>query len=293
MKKGWLLTLIVILTVVVSGCGAKEKGGAAAVESAPAVESESSAVESASAPVESASAPAVVYRFATDASYAPMENMDKDKIVGFDIDFLAAVMKEAGLEYEIKNIGWDNLLESVKQGKEFDGGISAITISDDRKQSYDFTIPYFESANMILVKEGSDIKNALDLKGKKVAVQANTTADTLMTGIFGKGNTDLKKFDSNALALLELSSNGVDAVVADFAVVQEYVKNNPDKKFTGILDRENFASEYYGIAFPKGSELKAKLDPAIRKVLESDTYKEIYKKWIGVEPDMTGVLNAK
>jgi glutamine transport system substrate-binding protein len=285
MKKGWLLALIVILTVVASGCGAKEKGGAAAVESSP-IASDSVAVESESAPV-------VTYRFASDASYAPMESMDKEKIVGFDIDFLAAVMKEAGLEYDIKNIGWDNLLESVKIGKEFDAGISAITISDDRKQSYDFSIPYFESTNMILVNEGSDIKSALDLKGKKVAVQGATTADKLMTGIMGEGNTDLKRFESNALALLELASNGVDAVVADSAVVQEYVKNNPDKKFKGIYDRENFASEYYGIAFPKGSELKAKLDPAVKKVLESDTYKEIYKKWIGYEPDMTGVLNAK
>jgi glutamine transport system substrate-binding protein len=277
MRKGWLITLIAVVILVLSACGAKDKGGSA----------------NGTAPAESTPAAPVVYRFATDASYAPMESMDKDNIVGFDIDFLAAVMKEAGLEYEIKNIGWDNLLESVKQGNEFDGGISAITITDERKQSYDFTIPYFESTNMILVNEGSDIKNALDLKGKKVAVQGSTTADTLMTGIMGQGNTDLRRFESNALALLELASNGVDAVVADSAVVQEYVKNNPDKKFIGIFDRVNFASEYYGIAFPKGSELKAKLDPAVKKVLESDTYKEIYKKWIGVEPDMAGVLNAK
>jgi glutamine transport system substrate-binding protein len=287
MKEGWLLALIVILTVVVTGCGAKEKGGAAAVVS------ESAPVESQSPPDESQATPSVAYRFATDASYAPMESMDKENIVGFDIDFLAAVMKEAGLKYDIKNIGWDNLLESVKLGKEFDAGISAMTINDERKQSYDFSLPYFESTNMILVKEGSDIKTALDLKGKKVAVQGATTADELMKGIFGEGNTNLKRFDNNTLALMELSSNGVDAVVADSAVVQEYVKNNPDKKFVAIYDRVNFASEYYGIAFPKGSELKAKLDPAIKKVLESDTYKEIYKKWIGVEPDMTGVLNAK
>jgi glutamine transport system substrate-binding protein len=260
MRKGWLITLIAVVILVLSACGAKDKGGSA----------------NGTAPAESTPAAPVVYRFATDASYAPMESMDKDNIVGFDIDFLAAVMKEAGLEYEIKNIGWDNLLESVKQGNEFDGGISAITITDERKQSYDFTIPYFESTNMILVNEGSDIKNALDLKGKKVAVQGSTTADTLMTGIMGQGNTDLRRFESNALALLELASNGVDAVVADSAVVQEYVKNNPDKKFIGIFDRVNFASEYYGIAFPKGSELKAKLDPAVKKVLESDTYKEIY-----------------
>lgn len=233
-----------------------------------------------------------VYHFATDASYPPMENMDKDKIVGFDVDFLDAVMQEAGLKYDLKNVGWEAMLESVRLG-EYDGGISAITISDERKASYDFTIPYFESTNMILVKEGSPIKNATDLKDKKVAVQIATTADKLMTGIMGEGNTDLKRFESNALAFMELDGKGVDAVVADISVVQEYVKNHPDAKYVGLLDRDNFVSEYYGIAFPKGSELKAKLDPAIEKVLQSDKYKEIYGKWIGGEPDMTGVLNAK
>jgi glutamine transport system substrate-binding protein len=267
MRKGWSLALIAVLVVLVaSGCGQKEKSGGSAAK---------------------------VYKFATDASYAPMENMDKDEIVGFDIDFLAAVMEEAGLEYTISNVGWDNLLESVKAGTEYDGGISAITITDERKQSYDFTIPYYESTNMILVKEGSDIKTALDLKDKKVAVQGSTTADELMTNILGEGNTALKRFDSNALALLELTSNGVDAVVADIAIVQEYVKNNPDKKFIAILDRDNFASEFYGIALPKGSELKAKLDPAVKTIIESDEYKDIYAKWIGGDVDTSGVLNAK
>ena len=82
-------------------------------------------------------------------------------------------------------------------------------------------------------------------------------------------------------------------MVADFAIVQEYVKNNPNKKFVAILDRENFASEFYAIALPKGSELKAMLDPAIETVIESDKYKEIYAKWIGIDVDTSVVLSAK
>ncbi|WP_256758583.1 basic amino acid ABC transporter substrate-binding protein [Cohnella sp. WQ 127256] len=273
MRKAWLIALVVGLVLVLASCGAKEdKSGSKNDEGGAEVK---------------------VYQFATDATYPPMESMDKETIVGFDIDFLAAVMEEAGLEYEIKNIGWDALLESVKTGSEFDGGISSITISEERKQTYDFSIPYFESTNMILVKEGSDIKNAQDLKGKKVAVQGATTGDKLMTGIMGEGNNDLKRFESNALALLEMESNGVDAVVADNAIIQEYTRNNPDKKFVTIYDRENFESEYYGIAFPKGSELKAKLDPAIKTVLESDKYKEMYKKWTQSEADMAGLLSAQ
>jgi polar amino acid transport system substrate-binding protein len=185
------------------------------------------------------------------------------------------------------------MLESVKQGTEYSAGISAISITDDRKKTYDFSAPYFESTNMILVKEGSNIKSALDLKGKKVAVQGQTTADTLMTKIMGNGNTNLKRFDSNVLAFLELDNGGVDAAVADIAIVRDYIKNNPNKKFTGIVDKTNFDSEYYGIAFPKGSDLKAKIDPAIKTVLTNGTYTEIYKKWFGEQPNVDNLLNAK
>lgn len=269
-KTTWILTSVIIMAMIVSACGKKENENNTA-----------------------SGGDSKVYRIATDAAYPPMENMDKGEIVGFDVDFLAAVMEEAGLKYKLENIGWETLLTSVQQGTEFDAAISAMSITEERKQTYDFSPAYFESTNMIIVKEDSAVANALDLKGKKVAVQTGTTADTLMTGIMGEGNTDLKRFESNALALMEMSNNGVDAVVADIAAAQEYLKNNPDSNFKTLLDRENFASEYYGIAFPKGSELRAKLEPAVKKVLESDKYKEIYAKWIGGEPDMTGVLNQK
>ncbi|MFC4775849.1 basic amino acid ABC transporter substrate-binding protein [Paenibacillus sp. GCM10023252] len=230
--------------------------------------------------------------FATDAAYAPMESMDKDKIVGFDIDFLAAVAKEAGINYEVKNTGWDSMLTLVQAGKEYQAGISSVSITDERKETYDYSSPYFESTNMILTKEGSPIKSALDLKDKKVAVQLGTTADTLMSDIMGKDSTSLKKFESNALALLELENSGVDAVVADVAIVKEYMKNNPDKKFTGILDKDNFGAEFYGILLPKGSELKAKLDPAIKTIIENGEYAKIYEKWFGEQPNTEILLNA-
>lgn len=233
------------------------------------------------------------YMFASDGSYAPMEYMDKDTLKGFDIDFLAAVMKEAGLKYDVRNVAWDAMLESVKQGTEYQAGISSISITPDREQQYDFSMPYFESKNVIMVKEDSAIQSANDLKDKKVAVQGATTADTLMTKIKGEGNTDLKRFDSNAVALLEFDKGGVDAVVADIAIVQDYVKNNPDKKLKTVMDDVNFTPEYYGIAYPKNGALKAKLDPAIKTIIENGTYADIYKKWFDKEPDTKNLLAAK
>ena len=260
MRKSILILCVFILSLTLSGCSAK---------------GDSSTI-----------------KVATDASYAPMESMDKDKIVGFDIDFLDAVMKEAGLKYKLTNTGWDTMLASVKQGTDYKMGISSVSITEERGLTYDYSIPYFESTNMIMVKEGSEIKSALDLKDKKVAVQNATTADTLMSDIMGATNKNLSKYDNNVLALMELDKGGVDAVVADVAIVREYMKNNPTKKFDGILDTANFGAEYYGILLPKGSDLKAKLDPAIKAVIENGTYATVYEKWFGEKPDTTKLQEA-
>ncbi|SFI76870.1 polar amino acid transport system substrate-binding protein [Paenibacillus sp. UNC496MF] len=278
MKKRVTLGIITLITaVLLSGCGAKNE--------APA----NNAADNGTA----GGGDETTYQFASDASYRPMEYMDKDELKGFDIDFIAAVMKEAGLKYKVSNVGWDAMLESVKQGTEYQAGLSSISITDDRAQTYDFSMPYFESVNVIMVKEDSDIKSAGDLKGKKVAVQSGTTADILMTKIMGEGNTDLKRFDSNAVALLEMDQGGADAVVADIAIVRDYIKGNPDKKYKEVQDTTNFTPEYYGIAYPKGSELKAKLDPAIKAIIENGTYAELYKKWFDEEPNTAALLETK
>jgi glutamine transport system substrate-binding protein len=273
MKKWTVLITAIVMVIALAGCGSKEAGTNTNAGTGT-------------------SAPAKKILIASDGTYAPMEYMDKDKITGFDIEFLAEVMKEAGIDYEVKNVAWDTLLESVKQGTEYQAGISSISITDDRKQSFDFSIPYFESINMILVKEDSPVKTADDLKGKKVAVQTGTTADILMTQIMGGGNSALKKFDSNAVALLEMENGGAEAVVADIAIIRDYVKNHPDKKLKAIPDTKNFISEYYAIAYPKGSQLKAKIDPAIKKVIENGTYATLFKKWFGEEPNVANLQKA-
>jgi glutamine transport system substrate-binding protein len=264
MKRSGLLGLAILLVLIMAACGNKNE-----------------------------SAGGKVYKFATDAAYSPMEMMDKDKIVGFDADFLDAVMKEAGLQYKLDNTGWDPMLLSVKAGKEYDGGISSVSFTESRKKDYFYSIPYFESTNMIMLNKDSGFKTAIDIKDKKVAVQNGTTADQIMSKLMGKDNGNLRRFDSNTLAFMELDKGGVDAVVADIAIVREYLKQNPDKNYAGSLDPEHFASEFYGILLPKGSDLKAKLDPAIKKVLENGKYAEIYKKWMGEEPNVQNVLNAK
>ncbi|WP_442597900.1 basic amino acid ABC transporter substrate-binding protein [Neobacillus sp. D3-1R] len=224
-------------------------------------------------------------RVVTDAAYAPFEYMDKDKIVGFDADFIKAVAKEAGYQMELVHVGWDPIFVEI-EGKLADVAISSITINDERKQSYDFSLPYFLSTNKILVPKGSDIKSAEDLKDKVVAVQNGTTGQEVVEALLGKNNKNIKKFENNNLAILELTSGGADAVVADNGVVEAYAANNPDQKLEVLTDSGTFSAEFYGLMFPKGSELKADFDKAIKKVFEDGTYTKIYKEWFGQEPDL-------
>jgi glutamine transport system substrate-binding protein len=223
-------------------------------------------------------------RVVTDAAYAPFEYMEKGKVVGFDVDFVTAVAKEAGYKVKVEHVGWDPVFVELK-GKTADIGISAITINDKRKQTYDFSNPYFLSTNEILVPEGSPIKGGDDLKGKIVAVQNGTTGQEVTEKILGVNSPSIKKFENTNLAIMELKNGGAQAVVADNTVVEAYAKNNPNDKLVTISD-DNFPSEFYGLMFPKGSSLKADFDKAIVKVLDNGTYAKLYKQWFKTDPDL-------
>ena len=171
-------------------------------------------------------------RVVTDAAYAPFEYLEGDKVVGFDVDFVRAVAEEAGYDVKIEHIGWDPIFIEI-QDKKADFAVSSITINDDRKQTYDFSVPYFLSTNKILVPKDSDIKSGADLKDKVVAVQSATTGQEVAEGILGKKHPNIKKFENNNLAIQELLSGGADAVVADNSVIEEFAKNNPDKNLVG------------------------------------------------------------
>ena len=224
-------------------------------------------------------------RVLTNAAYAPMEYMDKDNVVGFDIDFIKAVAEEAGYELDIQHIGWDPLFVEM-ESKRADVAISSITIREDRLEKFEFSVPYYRSTNKILVPEGSDIKSAADLKDKVIAVQQGTTGDFIATDLLGKTSTNVKRFEENTLAIMELTQNGADAVIADMPVVEAYAKSNPDEKLEVVTD-ESLEAEYYGIMFPKGeTELQKEFNKAINTLFDNGTYEEIYEEWFGNKPDI-------
>ena len=261
--------------LLLAACGKKEAPAEAAA-SAPAA---AAVVASAPPP-----APAKVYAVGTDAAYAPFElQNEKAEIVGFDIDVVTAVAKKAGIEVKFVNTPWEGIFNTLAQGDR-DLLVSSITITDERKQTMDFSDPYFDAQQLIAVKEKSKVTKFDDLKKLKVGVQTGTTGDEVVSKLQGKTSTNIKRFESTPLALKELEAGGVDAVVADNGVVINYVANNSGGKFKTVSDPA-FAPEQYGLAVKKGNaELLAKLNKGLADIKADGSYDQIYAKYFGAAP---------
>ena len=228
-----------------------------------------------------APAPAKVYTVGTDAAYAPFElQSEKGEIVGFSVDLLNAVAAKAGIEVKFVNTPWEGIFNSLQQGDR-DLLISSITITDERKQTMDFSDSYFDAHQLIAVPEASKVAKFDDLKKLKVGVQTGTTGDEVVTQLLGKTNTNVKRFESTPLALKELEAGGVDAVVADNGVVVNYVANHPTTKFRTVNDA-SFTPEQYGIAVRKGNtELLEKINKGLAEIRADGTYDKIYATHFG------------
>ncbi|HUG23918.1 basic amino acid ABC transporter substrate-binding protein [Piscinibacter sp.] len=270
---------LLIAGLVLSACGKQEPPATTA------------AAPEASAPA-AAPAPARTYVVGTDAAYAPFESENETgTIVGFDIDVVKAAADKAGIEVKFVNTPWEGIFNTLQQGDR-DFLVSAITITEERKQSMDFTDPYFDARQLIAVKQNSKVAKFDDLKKLKVGVQTGTTGDEVVSKLQGKNSTNIKRFESTPLALKELEAGGVDAVVADNGVISNYVANNPGAKFKSVTD-EAFQPEQYGLAVKKGNtELLNTLNKALAEIKADGTYDRIYTQYFGAPPAKPAAAEA-
>ena len=222
-----------------------------------------------------------VYVVGTDAAYAPFESQnEKAEIVGFDIDVVKAVAANAGIQVKFQNTPWEGIFNALEQGDR-DLLVSAVTITDERKQTMDFSNPYFDARQLIAVRQDSRVAKFDELKTLKVGVQTGTTGDEAVSKLLGKTSPDIKRFESTPLALQELEAGGVDAVVADNGVIIHYVANNAGTKFKTVADT-SFAAEQYGLPVKKGNTaLLEKLNKGLAGIKADGTYTKIYTQYFG------------
>lgn len=223
------------------------------------------------------------YIVGTDASYAPMEYMENDKVVGFSHDILEAAAKSQNVKLEFVNTPFEGLFANVDKG-DSDIGLASITIRPDREKQLDFSEPYYQATQMIVTTErnAANIKTFADLKERTASVQAATSGDLILQDLQGKDSPKIKRFETMPLAFKELESAGVDAVVGDSSVVSYYVKQHPEDKLSTIVD-PSFVKENYGFAFKKGRSdgLREAINKGLAQIKSDGTYDKIHTQWFG------------
>jgi polar amino acid transport system substrate-binding protein len=213
----------------------------------------------------------------SSATYRPFafENPNKE-IVGYDIDMIKAIAQKAGLKIRIVNTPWTGIFAALNNG-DVDIVISGVTINEKRKQSYDFSMPYFEARQLIAVPASSNARNLKDLNGKKIAVVTASTGDDTASREFGKTNPDIRRFENTPTIISELANGGVDAAIGDNGVIAFRVQEHKNLK---TVDDPSFPKEYFGIVVKQGNkQLLDKLNTGLAAVKADGTYAQIYKKW--------------
>ncbi len=219
----------------------------------------------------------------TDSTYPPFESIDPatNQIVGFDPDLMAEMAKLINIKPEFKTTSFDTIFEALAS-KQFDAVMSAVTITDERKQKVDFTDPYVSIGQRVVALKGNDkIKSYEDLKTNnfQVGVQRGTTGEQAALTTAGVPDANVKRYDDIASAFADLKNNAIDAIVADGPTVANYT-GQPEYQDAVALVGDAFTTEDYGIAVQKGdTELLNGFNAALAQLKQNGKIDELKRKY--------------
>ena len=223
-----------------------------------------------------------------DDSFPPMGFRDENnEIVGFDIDFAREVCDRMGVKLVCQPIDWNAKEQELNTGN-IDCIWNGFTITDERKANMAFTEPYVDNAQVVVVKGDSSVKTLADLKGKKIGLQAGSSAQEAVddTPDFKSGLKEIVEFKDNLTALMDLEIGGVDGVVLDLLVANDNI-NRSGKDFR-ILS-EGLSKESYGVGFRKDDlALRDAVQKQMEAMAKDGTLAKIAVKWFGADITVIG-----
>ncbi|HVG34203.1 MAG TPA: ABC transporter permease subunit [Pyrinomonadaceae bacterium] len=228
-----------------------------------------------------------ILRIGTDATYPPLEYVENGQFAGFEIDLANAVARELGVRAEFINASFDGIFPALQNGS-FDAVVSSVTITPERSASMLFSDPYYDSGQLIAVRQGTQgITTPEGLAGKKVGVQINTTAQI---DLEKRAGVQVAVYNTIDLALLDLKNGRIDAVVGDAPVLRFMIRQSFRELQT--VGRR-FTDEKFGIAFAQSSEdLRRATNAALWRIQDSGEYDRIHEKWFGEAAERTADQEA-
>ena len=220
---------------------------------------------------------------ATNAEFEPFEYKDGGEIVGIDIELSQKIADAIGVELEVSDLAFDSLISALQSGKA-DIVAAGMTADAERRESVDFSEPYINASQAIIVSVDSDITGPEDLADKTVGVQLGTTGDQYCTNEDGESEYTVgvvTRYSKGMEAVSDLMTGRIDAVVIDNFPAQKFVENNPDA--IKVLDTA-LTEEEYAIAVPKGStDLLEQVNAVIQELKDSGELDQIISQYISAE----------
>lgn len=275
MKKRVLSVMLAAAMVLsMTACGSK-------AEPAPA-ETEAAATEEAATEAPAEEAPAVEskgsYIIATDTVFAPFEFTDADNnFVGIDVDLLAAIAEDQGFEYELQSLGFDAALLAVESGQA-DGVIAGMSITEARKEKFDFSDSYYDAGVTMAVAKGSSVASFDDLKDQKVAVKTGTNGAEFAKSIAEQYGFEVVEFSDSPTMYQDVITGNTVACFEDYPVMAYNIQQGAGMEMPGDV---NESTTPYGFAVKKGenAELLAMFQAGLANIKANGKYDEIVAKY--------------
>ncbi|MEG1504041.1 MAG: amino acid ABC transporter substrate-binding protein/permease [Enterococcus sp.] len=219
------------------------------------------------------------YKIGTDLTFAPFEFQNSDgEYIGIDVDLLKEIAKDQGFKVDLNPLGFDSSIQGV-QSDQLDGMIAGMSITDERKKTFDFSDSYFDSGIQMAVKnDNNDIKDYADLKGKTVSAKIGTESATFLEDNKDKYGYEVKLYEAADAMYNALSNGNSEAIFDDYPVLGYAVSNGQPFKLVG----EPEEGSAYGFAVKKGEnqELLKKFNAGLKDLKENGTYDKIVSKYI-------------
>ena len=217
----------------------------------------------------------------THLPYEPFQYNKGGEVVGFDVDLMDLVAKDLNLDQEIVNTPFETIEtgQAMATGK-CDIAAAGMTITDERDQVIDFSDPYFEATQALLVKKGTGYDSLEALDGKTLGVQVGTTGEEYANENIPEG-VEIKVFEDLALLLEAVKSGSIDAAINDNTVLLDYADQNPDTEMT--TEFETGEQYGFGVAQGENADLIDAVNEAFQKAHDDGTYDQLFEKYF---PDL-------
>lgn len=260
MKNKLFLLMLVLVIGVLAACGSKDNNASNA-------ESDTNTEDK------------QVVKVGTSADYAPFEYVDAAKgeeIIGFDIDLIKLVGEKIGVDMQVQDMDFNSLVPALQAGK-IDVVISGMTPNPEREKVVDFSDKYNETEQVIIVKKDSGIKKEADLAGKKIGVQTASIQENLGNEIAKKVDVSVEGRTRIPEIIQDMMSKRLDAGILEGGVAKGYLKTNDQLEAFPV---EEQPEDFKAIAVPKGSDLKDKINKALKELADEGKIQELEEKWL-------------